>query len=374
MTTGPAHAGGLLEIDLGAICANWTMLAERLGRTTCAAVVKADAYGLGATAVAPALARHGARHFFVAHPGEAIALRSSLPAEAEILVLNGLPAGAEAECAAHRIVPVLNSLGQVDRWTALARRIGRALPAVIQVDSGMSRMGLGPADVAALAETPSRLDGIDLRLVMSHLACAETPDNPMNETQRAAFEAARRKLPVAPASLANSSGIFLGKAYHYDLARPGAALYGVAPVAGAANPMRPVVRLLGRIVQVRDIPAGARVGYGVTWTAPRPSRIATVAVGYADGYLRSLSRRATALAGDKVVPMVGTVSMDSATFDVTDAPHAVEGGFLQLIGAENPVDSLAGEAGTIGYEILTSLGSRYTRSYRPSLQPERLVA
>lgn len=372
--TAPGHAGAHLEIDLDAIRANWRLLAGRLGRTACAAVVKADAYGLGADIVAPALAAEGARQFFVAHLSEAIALRPALPADAEILVLNGLPAGAEAECDAHGIVPVLNSLARIDAWTALARRNGRVLAAALQVDSGMSRMGLTPAEVETLAGDRSRLEGIAVRLVMSHLACAETPDHPMNRAQLTRFEAARRLLPAAPASLANSSGIFLGPDFHFDLARPGAALYGLAPVAGAANPMRPVVRLMGRILQVRDIPAGTEVGYGATWTAPRPSRIATVSVGYADGYLRSLSRKATALAGDTPVPLVGTVSMDSVTFDVTDAPHATEGGFLQLIGASNPVDALAAQAGTIGYEILTSLGCRYARSYRPAPQTERLVA
>ncbi len=224
-------------------------------------------------------------------------------------------------------------------------------------------MGLPEGDVAILADDPSRLGGVGLRLVMSHLACAERQDHPMNPAQLAAFAAARRRLPQAPASLANSTGIFLGPDYHFDLARPGAALYGLAPVAGAPNPMRPVVRLLGRIVQIREILPGARVGYGASWTADRLTRIATVAVGYADGYLRSLSNRATAFAGERPVPLVGVVSMDTVTFDVTDAPEAREGGFLELLGPRHSPDELATEAGTIGYEILTALGARYARSY-----------
>jgi alanine racemase len=282
---------------------------------------------------------------------------------AEIFVLNGLPAGAETEAAAAGISPVLNSLGQLDAWAAAARRRERRLPAVLQVDSGMSRLGLDAAELAALADAPARLAPLDLRVVMSHLACAEDAGHPMNRAQLARFAAARRRLPPAPASLANSSGIFLGRDFHFDLARPGAALYGLAPVKGAPNPMRPVVRLLGRIVQTRLIPAGAQVGYGATWTAPGPRRIATVAVGYADGYRRSLSHRATAFAGETPVPLVGIVSMDTATFDVTEAPQAVEGGFLELVGPRHPVDALAAEAGTIGYEILTSLGGRYARAY-----------
>jgi alanine racemase len=359
--TADRHAGARLEIDLGAIRANWRSLARR-ARAGCAAVVKADAYGLGAAAVAPALYAEGARAFFVAQLDEALAIRPLLP-EAELFVLNGLPPGAEADCAAVGVVPVLNSLAQVDAWTALARRSGGALPAAVQVDSGMSRLGLPGRDVAALADDPARLDGVALRLVMSHLACAERQDHPMNRAQLAAFEAARRRLPSAPASLANSSGIFLGPEFHFDLVRPGAALYGLAPVAAAENPMRTVVRLLGRIVQTRDIPAGMPVGYGATWTTARPSRIATIAVGYADGYLRSLSGRATAFAGDRPVPLAGIVSMDTVTFDVTDAPEATEGGFLELIGPHHSVDALAREGGTIGYEILTALGSRYARSY-----------
>ncbi|MFT3972821.1 MAG: alanine racemase [Amaricoccus sp.] len=366
------HAGAFLEIDLAAIRANYRALRERLGAVDCAAVVKADAYGLGAATVAPTLAAEGATTFFVAHLDEAIALRWAVPM-AEIFVLNGLVPGAEAEFVASRIRPVLNSLGQVDAWSAAGRRVGKPLPAAIQLDSGMSRLGLPEAELAVVAEEPGRLDGVALRLVMSHLACAERQDDPMNRAQRARFEAGRRRLPAAAASLANSSGIFLGSDFHFDLARPGAALYGLNPIAGGENPMRPVVRLFARIVQVREIAAGARVGYGGTFTAGRPTRIATVAVGYADGYLRSLSRTATAHFGGRPVPLVGMVSMDTATFDVTEAPDAVEGGLIELIGAQQPVDTLAAEAGTIGYEMLTSLGHRYARTYAGA-EKERLIA
>ena len=370
---GARHAGATLTVDLGAIGANYRLLRHRLGATACAAVVKADAYGLGAAVVAPALAAEGCRQVFVAHLDEALALRPLLP-ETELFVLNGLPPGAEADCAGHRVTPVLNSLAQVDAWAAQGRHVDRALPAALQVDSGMSRLGLSEAEVDALSEDPQRLDGIELRLVMSHLACAERQDHPMNRDQLRRFETVRRRLPPAPASLANSSGIFLGPDFHFDLARPGAALYGLAPVAGAANPMQPVVRLRGRIVQVREIAAGAAVGYGASWRAAGPRRIATVAVGYADGYLRSLGNRATALAGETLVPLIGIVSMDTATFDVTDAPAAVEGGFIELIGPRNPVDALAAQAGTIGYEILTALGGRYARAYADAPQIERLTA
>lgn len=370
----PSHAGARLEIDLGAVRANWRLLRGRLGTADCAAVVKADAYGLGAEAVAPALAAEGCRQFFVAHLDEAIAIRPLLP-EAEIFVLNGVPAGAEADCAQHGVIPVLNSLAQVDAWSATARRIERALPAALQVDSGMSRLGLPESEVATIEASPARLSGVSLRLVMSHLACAEHRDHPMNRAQLARFEAARRRLPAAPASFSNSSGVFLGADFHFDLARPGVALYGLNPIAGAANPMRSVVSLHARIVQTREIADGETVGYGAKWRAEGTRRIATVAVGYADGYLRSLGNHAVAYAGDASVRQVGVVSMDTATFDVTDAPHAVEGSFLELIGPRNPVDLLAGQAGTIGYEILTSLGGRYARAYSDAAASfERLSA
>lgn len=363
--TGPARAGALLCIDLGAVRANYRLLRDRLGVAACGAVVKADAYGLGAERVAPALAAEGCRHFFVAHLDEAILLRPHVPAAAEIFVLNGVPPGAEAEAVEHRATPVLNGLGHIEAWAGLARSRGRPLPAVLQVDTGMSRLGLARAELAAVADDPRLLDGIAPRLVMSHLACAERQDHPLNAEQLARFDAARAVLPEAPASLANSSGIFLGETYHFDLARPGAALYGIAPVVGRPNPMRPVVRLQGRVIQVREVQAGDAVGYGATWRAAGPRRIATVSVGYADGFPRDLSNRATAFAGDAPMPLVGTVSMDTTTFDVTDAPDGAvtPGGFIDLIGPRNPVDALAAQAGTIGYEILTGLGRRYARRY-----------
>ncbi len=361
-----AHgAGAVLTIDLAAIAANWRLLKARVGRADCAAVLKADAYGLGASRVGPALAAAGCRHFFVAHIDEALALRPHLPAQATVAVLHGVPPGAEADAAAAGLVPVLNSRPQVDAWRAQAARRGRRLPAILQVDTGMSRLGLSPVEVEALAADPQALDGIDLVLVMSHLACADEPAHPANAAQRERFAAARRRLPAAPASLANSSGIFLGADWHFDLARPGAALYGVAPVPGAANPMRPVVRLQAKVIQTRAIDAGTPVGYGFGWCAPAATRIATVSVGYADGWLRSLSDRGTAWFDGVELPLVGRVSMDTATFDVGALPDGAlpPGTLVDLIDARHGVDAVAAQAGTIGYEVLTSLGSRYARHY-----------
>jgi alanine racemase len=364
MTTSlPDASGATLIVDLAAIRENYRALRRRLGGTACAAVLKADAYGLGADRVAPVLAAEGCRQFFVAHLEEGIALRPHVPETAEVFVLHGLMPGCEDIALAHRLTPVLNSLEQVEGWTALARRCGRVLPAVLQLDTGMSRMGLSPAELDRITAEPRRLDGLDLRLVMSHLACAERQDHPANGTQRLRFDVARRRLPQAPASLANSSGIFLGPDFHYDLARPGAALYGLAPVAGASNPLCPVVRLQARVVQLRNIAAGDEVGYGLTWRAERPSRIATVAVGYADGFPRGTGM---AHLGDVALPVAGTVSMDSITLDVSALPEGAlrPGTLVDLIGPHRSVDPVAADAGTIGYEILTRLGRRFRRDYR----------
>ncbi len=361
-----ARAGAILTIDLDAVADNYRRLCAELGGVACAAVVKADAYGLGMARVAPALARAGARIFFVAQMEEAMALRGMFPVEVEIYVLNGLAAGPVAEFQAGRVHPVLNSLGEIDAWAAAARAAGRALPAAVHIDTGMSRLGLPEDELEALAADHGRLAGIDLRYLVSHLACADDPTHPLNAEQLRRFRAARARLPDAPASFANSSGIFLGADYHLDLARPGVALYGVNPTPGRPNPMRQVVRLQGKILQVREIDASRTVGYGATHRAAGPTRIATVAVGYADGYLRSLSNRGSAWLGDRRVPVVGRVSMDLITLDVTGAPAeaARPGAFVDLIGADLATDRVAEAAGTIGYEILTSLGRRYHRVYR----------
>ncbi len=363
------RAGAILTIDLGALADNYRRLRTELNGVACAAVVKADGYGLGMTQVAPALFRAGARTFFVAQLGEAIALRDALPEAAEIYVLNGLAAGPAAEFQARRIVPVLNTLGEVAAWQAAAGRAERALAAALHLDTGMSRLGLPPAEIGTLAAEPGRLEGIELTLVMSHLACADEPDHPLNAAQLAEFRAARARLPAAlstaPASFANSSGIFLGADYHFDLGRPGVALYGVNPTPGRPNPMAQVVRLQGKILQVREIDAPRSVGYGATHCAAGPTRVATVAVGYADGYPRSLSNHGSAWLGNQRVPVVGRVSMDLITLDVTGAApdSAHPGALVDLIGPQLGVDDVAAAAGTIGYEILTALGRRYHRIY-----------
>ncbi|MFS2028344.1 alanine racemase [Massilia sp. CT11-137] len=364
----PAHAaraGAVLTIDLDAIAANYRLLAQRAGGAVVAGVMKADAYGLGMARVAPVLVRAGCRVFFTAHVDEGIRLRDIVPPDSTIYVLHGPPPGTAADFLAHGLTPVLNDPGQVREWSALCARVGRRLAAAVQVDSGMSRMGLAPADLAALGEPRDWLAAFDPVLLMSHLACADVPDHPMNEHQRLRFDAIRAQFPAMRASLANSSAVFLGPDFHYGLVRPGAALYGINPQPGGVNPLRQAVSLDVRIVQVRTIEAGAAVGYGARYVAEGTRRIATIAIGYADGWLRALSGRGSAYIDGVRVPVAGTVSMDSITLDVTGIPDArlQPGMTVELLGPHQHVDVVAAEAGTIGYELLTRLGARFERRY-----------
>jgi len=340
---------GLLEIDLDAIAHNWRLLdASHPGAT--GGVIKADAYGLGAAKVAPALFAARCRHFFVAHLEEAVAVRKLVPG-ALLGVLNGLRAGEAEVFAAHDITPVLGSMAELALW----RETGR--PAILHLDTGMSRLGFTAAEMVALGT-----DGLRLDYVMTHLVSADEPGNPRSAAQAAAFAAVTVHFPGVKRSLANSYGMFLGPGFHSDLARPGAALYGINPTPGRPNPMRDVVRLTAPILQIRELSPGETVGYNATWMARRPSRIAVLGVGYADGYHRALSNAATARFDGAPVPLVGRVSMDLTTFDVTDT-HAETGDVLELLGPGHGADALALEAGTNGYEVLTALGRRYERRY-----------
>lgn len=358
MTDPPA---ALLTIDLGAVAANYRLLAEKAAPAETAVAVKADGYGLGLAPVVRTLANQGCCTYFVATIDEGIELRALLP-EVVVCVLNGMIAGVPADFSAHRLVPVLNDLGQIETWRGWCRDKGPA-PAVLHLDTGMARLGLPPQELELLAGDLRRLDGMQLTLIMSHLACADETDHPLNRQQREVFATALDRLPAAPASIAASSGIFLGADYHFDMVRPGACLYGVNPQPGQPNPMAPVVQLQAKILQIRDVDTPQTVGYGATHRFAGPTRVATVAAGYADGYLRSLSGRGTARFRDIPVPVVGRVSMDLITLDVTQAPEARPGDMVDLIGPHHDVDALAAEAGTIGYEILTALGRRFQRRY-----------
>lgn len=358
-----AVAGAILAVDLGAVRQNYRLLKARLDGAPAAAVIKAGGYGLGAVEIARTLIDEGCDTFFVAHLSEAIALRTAIGAKPAIQVLNGIPPGAEDLCIEFGVVPVLNSLEQIAAWRDAARRARRRLPATLQVDSGMARVGLPPVEVERLAENANAFDGIEIRLVMSHLACADEPDNPANEAQLGEFQRLRAMLPSAPASLANSSGIFLGEAFRFDLARAGAALYGINPVPGRPNPMHQVLQLSAKVIQTRELPSGAGVGYGHAFHTLEPMRTATISLGYADGW----PRRAVTAAwfGDVRLPFIGRVSMDSIILDISALPPGSlkAGDLVELIGPHQTIDDIASLAGTIGYEILTALGGRFHRVY-----------
>ncbi len=334
-----------------------------------AAVVKADAKGLGMAEVAPTLAHAGCQTFFVATLGEAEELRALLPG-ATIYVLDGLLKDTGPVYRQLGLRPVLNSTEEIEEWAAFAKAARSKLPAAVHIDSGMNRLGLSAAGVDRASRATDLWSSFELALVMSHLACADEPDHPKNEAQKKIFDTLRAKLPKAPSSLANSAGILLGRAYGYDLVRPGIALYGGRARRTGANPFAPVVHLAGRILQVREVTAGQTVGYGATRALERPSRIAVLAVGYADGVFRSLS------AGDgeqglqvylesHPAPLLGRVSMDLITIDVTDVPEVIakRDAWVELIGKNVSADELAAHAGTIDYEVLTNLGTRALRRY-----------
>ena len=365
----PADARAVLRIDLHALRANWARLNAETGTAECAGVIKADAYGLGLEEIAHALTREGCRTFFVATLDEGRRARLVQPG-ATIYVLDGLMPGAEDFYAGFNLRPVLSSLAEVRDWGAFCRHIDRRLPAAVHVDTGINRLGMTEADVEALAAAPDLLAPFAVRLVMSHLACADDPDSAKNEAQRQKFDRLRAKLPPTKASLANSGGIFLGKQYHYDVVRPGIAIYGGRALEGRPNPMLPVVKLSARILQVRDVPPGETVGYGAIWKVEHPTRIATIACGYADGFLRALSGPTgkpgpVGYIGDYPVPVVGRVSMDLLTVEVTGVPPelAQRGGWVEVVGDRVSVDDLTDKAGTIGYELLARLSRRVHRVY-----------
>jgi alanine racemase len=330
-------------------------------------VVKADAYGLGAAKVGPALAGAGCETFFVATFDEGVELRAILaggPA-AGIYVLNGPLPGSARAFRDHELIPVLNDLGQIETWRGEAREAATRLPAILHLDTGMNRLGLGEAELTRAAQDPAILEGIEVRCIMSHLACAEEAEHPMNGIQLDRFEASRALLPPAPASLANSAGIFLGPPFHFDLVRPGIARYGANPCPGRDHPMAEVVRMQGKIVQVRDVDSPQSVGYGAAYRVARPGRVATVSVGYADGFSRALSDRGHGYVGGVRVPAIGRVSMDLSAFDVSEVPpqRCHPGALIDLIGGPLPIDEVAADADTIAYELLTRLGSRLQRVY-----------
>jgi alanine racemase len=364
-----AVATGVLTVDLDAICANWRKLEKTAVPAECAAVIKADAYGCGLDPVARALALAGCKTFFVATLDEARAARAALPSAA-LYVLGGFIQNSGEAYAKIDAKPVIGDLNELAEWDVFCRRSGWAGGTAIHIDTGMNRLGLTRVEAQGLIP---RINAGDhgITLVMSHLACAESLNHPLNSRQLASFREIAGVFSGVPASLSNSSGIFLGAPFQFDLVRPGAALYGVNPTPEADNPMQPVVELKARVMQIRDVERGESVGYGGTWTARRPTRLAIVSAGYADGYLRAGSsndgtRGADVMVAGKRCPVAGRISMDLMAVDVTDIEkNAVRRGHMvTLIGDGITVDELAHHFGTIGYEVLTSLGPRYARVYK----------
>lgn len=359
-------ASARLTVDTGAIAANWTKLAELAASAETGAVLKADAYGLGAEPVARALDRAGCRTYFVATISEGVELRAVLP-EARIFVLSGLWPGWEGALLGAGLIPVLASADQF----ATYRAMGRPMPFALNFDTGMNRLGFDPADAGVLAALPEKP-----ALVLSHLACSDERGHALNQRQKESFQGVRQAFEGVESSLSSSGGIFLGVDYHCELTRPGIALYGGAAISGEPNPMRPVVQTEARILQIRHAKAGEFVSYGASHRLTRDSRLAIVGAGYADGWHRALSGSGVpirdtrqpgghGMAGGCKVPVLGRITMDLVTFDVTDVLGGAlqEGDYISLFGNGISLDDAAHSAGTISYELLTSLGSRYARRY-----------
>jgi alanine racemase len=364
-----ATAPGVLTIDLDAIVANWRKLEKTAVPAECAAVIKADAYGCGIQPVARALSAAGCKTFFVATLDEARLAREALPS-ADLYVLDGFFQNCGDSFAKLNCRPVIGDLYELAEWDVFCRRSGWSGGAAIHIDTGMNRLGLNLVEANGIVP---RINAGDhgITLVMSHLACAESLNHPLNAKQLAAFREIASLYDGVLASLANSSGIFLGPQFQFDMVRPGAALYGINPTPEADNPMQPVVDLKARIIQLRNVERGDSVGYGATWTARRPTKLAIVSAGYADGYFRAAgsndgTRGAEVIVAGKRCPVAGRVSMDLMAIDITDLPDksARRGHMVTLLGEGITVDELAHHFGTIGYEVLSSLGSRYARIYK----------
>ncbi|MDR6870245.1 alanine racemase [Bosea sp. BE125] len=368
-STDAATAGAILTVDLGALVANWRALGARAG-TEAGAVVKANAYGIGIEPAVTALAKAGCRSFFVAHLSEGIRARSVAP-DAAVYILNGLLPDTCGVYAEHGLSPVLGSHEELLEWASFRQTGAQVRPAALHVDTAMNRLGLWPGEGLNLArERSGVIAAAGIGLVMSHFASSEDEADPANARQIAAFAEIATAFPDTPASLKNSSGHFLKDCPSYQLTRPGYALYGGNPTPGQANPMQPVIGLEARIIQLREVEAGTQAGYNGRWTAKSRRKLATICLGYADGYPRNASwtdsvTGGSALVGGVICPFVGSVSMDLIIVDVTDAPAgaAARGESVTLVGGPLDIETVGAGAKTIGYEILTSLGRRYARRY-----------
>ena len=364
------NADSAITIHLDAIVANWRYIDGLSALTTrTAAVVKANGYGLGSCAVATALARAGCELFFVASLAEAIELRTVFRQEGHddlpVMVLHGVQRGQESDFTAYHLEPVLNDLEQISRWRLHAAKTGTKLPALLHFDTGMTRLGLDADQADWLIQNRQALNGLELTYVMSHLVSGERIDDPVNDRQLANFNKFHSAFSTIPASLANSAGSFLGSNYHFSMTRPGIALYGIHPSEDLDSPLQPAFDWQARILQIRNAVAGDKVGYGGTHQLDRDSQIATLGVGYADGYSRRLGDMARVSIGGQIANVIGRVSMDSITVDVTGFDQeTLSTGAASLFHADYRIEKMASDAGTIPYEIMTSLGHRAERHYR----------
>ena len=361
-------AAARLTVRLGAVAANYRKFQELGSPAAVAAAVKADAYGLGLAPVAQILAEAGCDAFFVARIEEGIALRPLQP-RARVFVLDGAHRETASALMAHRLIPVLNSLSEIATWNEAAQQSGTRLDCAVHLDTGMNRLGLPDYERAMLAaESEIRLRHLNVVLWMSHLACGDDCASPMNAAQLARFRAALASLPPAPASLAASAGALLGRDYHFDLVRPGIGLYGGSPCTGRPNPFMVVAVLTGRILQLRRVDSGETVGYGASFRAARPSTLATIGLGYADGLMRAIGNRGEGAIGGIRAPVVGRMSMDLVTLDVSGVPPdaLAVGTDVEFLGDTISLEEFAAHAGTANYEVLTSLGHRMARIYEPA--------
>ena len=361
--------GGRLTIDLAALARNWRALDKVSAGALTGAVVKADAYGTGLAEASRAFYAAGARFFFTATLDEGIALRQTLP-KAHIFILGGLFPGAANDYIEHRLMPALCSLPSLEEWLAACVARNEALPAALHFDTGMGRTGFRLNEASIVRRQIDSL-GFAPQMVMSHLACADTPAHEKNRTQLALFQSVMAQFPNVPASLANSAGLMTGRDYHFQMVRPGIALYGGRAVSGRRNPMAQAVTLEVPILQVKEARTGETVGYGAAYTLNRDSRLAVLGMGYADGFFRNLSGTNSRPGGKvairgRVLPVVGRISMDLTVVDITDLAHdlPLPGELAEVLGPNVTVDEQADIGGTIGYEILTSLRlGRYSRHY-----------
>lgn len=367
----------MLTINLAAVQENWIALSSIANQAAISSVIKANAYGLGASQVGNSLYEVGCKEFFVASLEEGIEARSFLPGDAIIYVLGGARLGKEKTFIEANLIPVLCSMAALHRWVDINQSLGSHAPSAIKINTGMTRLGLDVEEIKGLVNNTQLLKKCNPVLVMSHLACADEPLHPLNVSQHESFSECvqwlRGVLPDTRFSLANSSGIFLGPHYHFDLVRPGAALYGIAPQPDIPNPMKPVVHLELPIIQIRTLSHGASIGYGAEFVLPEGARIAVVAGGYADGVNRTLGKNPEGFLCGYPVHSVGRVSMDATMFDISHVPIPDEQllqASIEVINEKITVDYLSKKNNSLGYEVLTGLGRRYKREYIPGHKNE----